>query len=54
MKVTHHLHGEKTLWETSLRSVFAPAKHLLPNLLNEGIYIEVLSHLCDLCCVLPL
>lgn len=43
----------KTLLDTSLRSVFAPAKRLLPKLLNEEIYIVVLSHVCDLCWVLP-
>lgn len=31
----------KTLWETSPRSVFAPAKRLLPKLLNEDIYTAV-------------
>lgn len=42
----------KTLLESSLRSVFAPAKYSLAKLLNEGIYIAVLSWLCDLCCAL--
>lgn len=43
----------KRLLETSLRSVFAPAKHLA-KLLNEQIYFgRGFSGPCDLCLVLP-